>query len=97
MFSAKTEKGPVTPRMVRGWIENLLSLTRQEKTVSTGDRDIQGENDSIQTCTEHNLDRAPAPACQDMQVTGEGNAGQKIREKDVNSTGKDKLVEHCPV
>jgi hypothetical protein len=23
MFSAKTEKGPVTPRIVRGWIENL--------------------------------------------------------------------------
>ena len=23
MFSAKTENGPVTPRMVRGWIENL--------------------------------------------------------------------------
>jgi hypothetical protein len=27
MFSARTEKGPVTPRIVRGWIENLQAVS----------------------------------------------------------------------
>lgn len=27
MFSANTEKGPVTPKMVRGWPEKLFSST----------------------------------------------------------------------
>lgn len=26
MFSARTEKGPVTPRIVSGWIENLSNI-----------------------------------------------------------------------
>ena len=29
MFSARTEKGPVTPRIVRGWIENLSRHNEQ--------------------------------------------------------------------
>jgi hypothetical protein len=28
MFSARIEKGPVTPRMVRGWIEKLKLIRR---------------------------------------------------------------------
>ena len=28
-FSARTEKGPVTPRIVRGWIENLSRHNEQ--------------------------------------------------------------------
>ena len=29
IFSARTEKGPVTPRIVRGWIENLSRHNEQ--------------------------------------------------------------------
>jgi hypothetical protein len=45
MFSARTEKGPVTPRMVRGWIEKLDRSALGDASVNRHDFTTQNNHD----------------------------------------------------
>lgn len=47
--------------------------------------------------TKHHLDRTPTLPCYHVQVTGERNARQEVREEDIYCTDKDQLIEHRPV
>lgn len=42
MFSASTEKGPVTPRIVKGWIENLRVHTQHYSRDTVANKGIYG-------------------------------------------------------
>jgi hypothetical protein len=53
--------------------------------------------DATKSGTEHDLDRAPGFASEHVQVTCERDTRQKVSEEDIDSAGKDQLVENSPV
>lgn len=58
---------------------------------------LQRKNDTAKPRAEHDLDSSPGFPGQDIQVTRKRDARQKIRKKDINSAGKDQLIENAPV
>ncbi len=107
MFSARTEKGPVTPRIVNGWIENLHGQRILDRKITTTLRihtivetqwfDLQAENDTAQSSTEDYLNRAPWLPCQFIQIAGESDARQEVCEKHIYSRSHDELVKDSPI
>ena len=59
--------------------------------------DPQAEYDPAEPSTEDHFDRSPRLACQDIQITREGNTGQQISKKDINGRSYHELIEYTPV
>ena len=85
MFSANTENGPVTPRIVRGCREKLLV---SERAVSTTQVYEQTENYATQTSTKDNLYCAICHSCEYIQIACKGDTGQNVREEHIHRAGK---------
>ena len=58
MFSARTENGPVTPRIVRGWAENLR-VDETEPLMEIITADLHGEYDPAEASAEDHFNGAP--------------------------------------
>lgn len=58
---------------------------------------IQRKDDAAQTRAEDYLDGPPGLARQRVQIARKGDAGQQVREEDVDGAGDDLLVEDGPV
>ena len=97
MFSAKTEKGPVTPSIVSGWAENLDKFSAMLLTRILRYGVLHGEDKPAYACAEYDLDCPPRLTSQLVQITGKSDAGQEVCEEHVDSARQHKLVEETPI
>ena len=58
---------------------------------------IQSKHHPTQPRTKHHLNRPPLLPRQHIQITRKRDPRQQIREKHIDRTGKDELVENLPV
>lgn len=66
-------------------------------TLRSSSKNIHGEDDSTQSSAKDYFDGPPILASQVVQVTGECDTREQIREEDIYSTCEDQLIENGPV
>ena len=96
IVSARTENGPVTPRMVKGWLERLVcsSAVSSHRTMTVTHMENMSPHNPVLNITSIVPHVCPVKY---IQMARKCNPRQDVRKEDIDRTGKDQLVEERPV